>query len=61
MLHVRYAGNKSNEMEGFSKKQRLIIEAKDGMQVCQDVPLDLVERYFGIRRVRVDFMDAEKE
>lgn len=49
-----------SEMEGFSKKQRLIIEDEDGMQVCQDVPLDLAERRFGIRRVRMDFMDVKK-
>jgi len=57
---VCHVGKKSNEMEGFSKKQRLIIEDEDGMQVCQDVPLDLAERRFGIRRVRMDFVDVKK-
>ena len=49
-----------DEMEDFSKQQRLIIEDEDGMRVCQDVPLDLAERRFGLRRVWVDFMDTKE-
>lgn len=50
-----------SEHFGFSKTQRLIIEDKDGTQICQDVPLDFEKRLFSMRRVRTEFFTPENK
>lgn len=47
------------EIESNSKKQRLIIEDESGNEVRQDVPLDLENRRFTIRRVRTEFISPK--
>jgi len=46
------------------RKQRIIIEDKNGDETVQDVPLDFAKRRFSLRRVKTDFItpvNIEKE
>lgn len=47
------------EIASKSKEQRLIIEAENGTEVRQDVPLDFAARRFSIRRVHTEFYTPE--
>lgn len=41
-------------------KQRIIIEAEDGEETVQDVPLDFARRRFSLRQVKTDFITPAK-